>query len=186
MNLKIEWIAPEDVCLYENNPRKNDEAVKPVANSIRKFGFLVPVVLDKDNYAVAGETRVKAARDELKLPKIPFIRASHLNEDQIRAFRLADNKTGEIAEWDFEKLTAELEAVEIDMTAFGFSAEGSENFIDDLLNTEFIEARETDFFEMTFVFEKKHKEAIDNYVAAHGREGIINMIVEAAEGEQDA
>lgn len=121
MDIKIEWIAPGDVKLYENNPRRNDEAVKPVANSIREFGFLVPVVLDKDNYAVAGETRVKAARDELKLPKIPFVRAAHLTDDQIRAFRLADNKVGEIAEWDFEKLSAELEAVAIDMTVFGFS-----------------------------------------------------------------
>lgn len=186
MDIKIEWIAPEDVKLYENNPRHNDGAVKPVANSIQEFGFLVPIVLDKDNYAVAGETRVKAARDELKLPKIPVIRAAHLTDEQIRAFRLADNKVGEIAEWDFDKLTAELEAVEIDMTAFGFDGESDENFIDDLLNTEFIEARETNFFEMTFIFEKRHKETIDNYVAAHGREGIVNMIVEAAEGEQDA
>ena len=186
MDIKIEWIAPEDVKLYENNPRHNDEAVKPVANSIREFGFLVPVVLDKDNCAVAGETRIKAARDELKLPKIPFIRAAHLTDDQIRAFRLADNKVGEIAEWDFEKQAAELEAIAMDMAAFGFDALNNENFIDDLLNTEFIEARETDFFEMTFVFEKKHKDARDNYVAAHGRERIVKMIVEAAEGEQNA
>lgn len=132
MDIKIEWIAPKDVKLYENNPRKNDDAVKPVANSIREFGFLVPVVLDKDNYAVAGETRVKAARDELKLPKIPVIRAAHLTDEQIRAFRLADNKVGEIAEWDFDKLTAELEAVNIDMSQFGFELENAEKYLKSL------------------------------------------------------
>ena len=104
---------------YENNPRKNDEAVEYVANSIKEFGFKVPIVIDKDGVIVAGHTRYKAAK-QLKLKTVPCIIADDLNEEQIKAFRLADNKTAELAGWDFPLLDMELAELNMDMEQFGF------------------------------------------------------------------
>lgn len=105
---------------YEKNPRKNDYAVKYVAESIKQFGFKVPIVIDTDGVIVAGHTRYKAAK-KLKLKEVPCIVADDLNEEQVKAFRLADNKVSEAAEWDFDLLGEELdEILEIDMEAFGF------------------------------------------------------------------
>ena len=104
---------------YEKNPRKNDEAVEYVANSIKEFGFKVPIVIDKDNVIVAGHTRLKAAK-QLKIKTVPCVVADDLTEEQIKAFRLADNKTSEMAGWDFPLLDMELADIEMDMEQFGF------------------------------------------------------------------
>lgn len=105
---------------YENNPRLNDEAVKYVANSIKEFGFKVPIVIDKDNVIVCGHTRVKAA-EKLQLKSVPCIIASDLTDEQIKAFRLADNKVAEFSSWDYEKLEDELlNITEINMKFFEF------------------------------------------------------------------
>ena len=105
---------------YENNPRNNDNAVAAVAASIKEFGFKVPIVVDAAGVIIAGHTRAKAAA-QLGLQTVPCIVADDLTEEQIRAFRLADNKTGELAGWDFEKLEAELALLqEMDMSEFGF------------------------------------------------------------------
>ena len=118
---------------YENNPRNNDEAVEPVANSIKEFGFKVPIVIDKDKIIIAGHTRYKAAK-KLGLDKVPCIIADDLNEEQIRAFRLADNKVSEIATWDYNSLNFELEnIIDIDMTLFDFDMSG----ITDTFDTDF-------------------------------------------------
>ena len=109
-----------DIHPYANNPRKNDQAVDAVASSIREFGFKVPVVIDKNGEIIAGHTRYKAAK-KLKLKEIPCIIADDLTEEQIKAFRLADNKVGELAEWDLDMLDIELDEItEIDMEEFGF------------------------------------------------------------------
>lgn len=105
---------------YEKNPRKNDEAVKYVAESIKQFGFKVPIVIDSDGVIVAGHTRWKAAK-KLGLETVPCIVADDLTEEQIKAFRLADNKVAEKAEWDFDLLAGELdELFDFDMSVFGF------------------------------------------------------------------
>lgn len=108
-----------DITPYENNPRRNEEAVKYVAKSISKFGFRNPILIDRDGVIVAGHTRYKAAM-ELGMEKVPCIVADDLTDEQIRAFRLADNKVGEIAQWDQELLNFELGEIDIDMTDFGF------------------------------------------------------------------
>jgi hypothetical protein len=109
-----------ELTLYAHNPRINDAAVDAVANSIREFGFLVPVVIDKNNTIVAGHTRLKAAQS-LGLSEVPTVDVGNLTDAQIKAFRLADNKTAELAEWDFDKLKAELESLsDFDMSMFGF------------------------------------------------------------------
>lgn len=121
--LPIETLQP-----YNQNPRQiPEQAVKAVANSIREFGFRVPVILDKDNVIVAGHTRLLAAQ-ELGLKEIPCVVADDLTPEQIKAFRLADNKTSELSAWDFERLDIELEelsALDFDMTQFGFDDEVS-------------------------------------------------------------
>ena len=110
---------------YENNPRKNDAAVEYVANSIREFGWKVPIVIDKDGVIIAGHTRYKAAK-KLGMKTAPCIMADDLTEDQVKAYRLADNKVGEIAEWDFTALEQELDGIELDMSEFGFDDEMNE------------------------------------------------------------
>ena len=105
---------------YEKNPRKNDEAVKYVKQSIKEFGFKVPMVIDTENVIVAGHTRYKAAK-QLKIKEVPCIIADDLTEEQIKAYRLADNKVSEFAEWDFELLNFELEELSnFEMQDFGF------------------------------------------------------------------
>lgn len=108
-----------DIAPYENNPRRNDEAVKYVAESIRQFGFKNPILIDSNGIIVAGHTRYKAAI-ELGMEKVPCIITDDLTEEQVRAFRLADNKVAEIAQWDQELLNFELGEIDIDMTDFGF------------------------------------------------------------------
>ena len=112
----------DDLKPYEQNPRCNDNAVEGVAASIREFGFKVPLVIDKDNVIVAGHTRHKAAK-LLGLDKVPCIVADDLTPEQIKAFRLADNKVAELATWDtkleFLELS-ELDKIGFDMTVYGF------------------------------------------------------------------
>lgn len=105
---------------YEKNPRNNDEAVKYVAESIKQFGFKVPIVIDRENIIVAGHTRYKAAK-ELKIKTVPCIVADDLTPEQIKAFRLADNKVAEKATWNFDLLNLEMgEILNIDLEALGF------------------------------------------------------------------
>lgn len=118
-NLDVYKLIP-----YENNPRKNDDAVPYVKESIRQFGFKVPIVIDKDNIVVCGHTRLKAAM-ELGLKEVPCVIADDLDKEQIKAFRLADNKVSEKAKWDIEALDLELdEILSIDMEDFGFDVFG--------------------------------------------------------------
>lgn len=133
----IEWLRP-----YENNPRNNEQAVEAVANSIKEFGFKVPIVATIDGEIVNGHTRFKAAKF-LKLKTVPVLIADDLTEEQIKAFRLADNKTGELADWDVELLYGELdELTGFDMTMFGF--EDIDFSLDDFEEVEKEEGEEVD------------------------------------------
>ena len=120
MKLEIIYKKINEIIPYKNNPRKNDDAVEDVANSIKEFGFKVPIVIDKNNEIVAGHTRYKASK-KLGLEEVPCIIADDLSEEQIKAFRLADNKVSEKAEWDIDLLDNELDDIlNIDMSDFGF------------------------------------------------------------------
>lgn len=110
----------DEIRPYENNPRVNDGAVGAVAESIREFGFQQPIVVDRDGVIIAGHTRYKAAQ-KLGMTEVPVVVADNLTDEQVRAYRLADNKTGELAEWDFSALEEELAGIgELDMSLFGF------------------------------------------------------------------
>ena len=123
MGIEIKNVPVSEIIPYENNPRKNEKAVFAVQKSIEQFGFKVPLVLDKENVVVAGHTRLKAAI-EIGMETVPVIYADDLTDEQVRAFRLADNKTAELASWDNERLLQELEEITgIDMTAFQLYAE---------------------------------------------------------------
>ena len=133
--MKIVELKVDDLIPYENNPRKNDEAVDKVALSISAFGFKVPIVIDANNVIVTGHTRLKAAK-KLGLKTVPCIKANDLTEEQIKAFRLADNKVAEFSQWDEEKLIKELEALgDIDMSLYGFAFPDDEDEEDGEDNT---------------------------------------------------
>ena len=126
---------------YEKNPRKNTKAVKYVANSIETFGFKVPIVIDENNVVVCGHTRLLAS-EKLGMDEVPCIIAKDLTEEQIKAFRLADNKVSEKAEWDFDLLNEEMdELFNFDMEDFGFefvdeekNKEDTQNKVEGILN----------------------------------------------------
>lgn len=120
--MDIVKIKVADLIEYENNPRFNEEAVEPVAESIKQFGFKVPIIVDKNNVIITGHTRKKAA-ELLQMEEVPCIVADDLTPEKIQAFRLVDNKTAEFAQWDMDKLNEELSqltAFDIDMNSFGF------------------------------------------------------------------
>lgn len=141
---------------YEKNPRNNDGAVEYVANSIKEFGFKVPIVVDKHNVIIAGHTRLKAA-EQLGLHSVPVIVADDLTDEQVKAFRLADNKVSEFSEWNWDLLDEEInDILDLDMGDFGFDVEldqcdeyedvrGNERLrTDDAYNLRFINLDRTD------------------------------------------
>lgn len=120
--MQIVYKTLDEIYLNPNNPRHNDNAVDSVANSIKEFGFKNCIIINTDGMILAGNTRYKASK-KLNLEKVPCIVADDLTEKQQRAFVIADNKTAELAEWNFEALEkelAELTAFDFDMSAFGF------------------------------------------------------------------
>ena len=118
--LEIKYIPIDDIKPYKNNPRLNEDAIPYVMNSIKEFGFKNPIILDKNNVIVAGHTRLESAK-RLDMKEVPVIYADDLTEEQIKAFRLADNKVAEKSLWDYTKLDEELEDIlDIDMSMFDF------------------------------------------------------------------
>ena len=158
----------KDIIPYDKNPRFNDEAVEYVANSIKEFGFKVPVVLDKNNVIVTGHTRIKAC-EKLGINEIPCIYADDLTEDQIKAFRLADNKVGEIAQWDFDLLNIELDDINLDMSEFGF-IDGVAQEIDEL-EREDLSEKVNDVYEVIIECRSEHEqEMVYNKLIEEGYE----------------
>ena len=136
---QIQEVPIGDVKPYPKNPRNNDDGVDAVANSIKEFGWQQPIVVDKDNVIIVGHTRYKAAK-KLGMDKVPVVVADNLTDEQVKAYRLADNKTGELTIWDDDLLNDELsDILDIDMGDFGFDL--------DLDNDEDEEAQEDDFDE---------------------------------------
>ena len=123
--INIVYKSLDELIPYVNNPRDNAGAVDAVASSIKNFGFKVPIVVDKGNEIVTGHTRLLAAK-KLGMEKVPVIIADDLTEAEVKAFRLADNKVGELADWDWSLLDSEFEELkemelDFDIEEFGFS-----------------------------------------------------------------
>ena len=137
VNLKIADLKP-----YPENPRDNDNAVPGVVASIRQYGFIGAIIVNKDKVIINGHTRVKAMK-EMGADTIPAIIVDHLTPEQERALRIADNKTGEVATWNMDLLKAELKALQeagFDMGAMGFDT----SELDELLNGDSVETGQTD------------------------------------------
>lgn len=143
MGEEVVMMNPSELIPYDNNPRNNDGAVDAVAKSIQEFGFRSPIIVDKNKVIIAGHTRLKASL-KLGLDKVPVIIADDLTEEQAKALRLVDNKTNELADWDWDKLKVELDGIkDIEMEDFDFNlSEINENI---LQNEEQPEAQEDDF-----------------------------------------
>lgn len=136
--MQIQSAKINEVKPYPNNPRDNDGGVDAVANSIKEFGWQQPIVVDKDNVIIVGHTRYKAAR-KLGMKEVPVVVANNLTPEQVKAYRLADNKTGELTDWDMSLLDDELgDIADIDMSDFGFNLD---------LDDDEVEVQEDDFDE---------------------------------------
>lgn len=165
--MQIETRNVHDLVPYENNPRLNADAIDAVAASIKAFGFKVPIVVDRDGVIITGHTRREAAL-RLNLEEVPVIVADDLTEDQVRAFRLADNKVSELATWDEDALQAELDALtaaDFDLSDFGFDideAPTADDYSDDftLPNGE-----RPEMCTCTFTLHYRQKELIDFVLA---------------------
>ena len=134
--MKIELRKLADIRPYDKNPRLNDNAVAAVAASIREFGFRQPIVVDTDGVIICGHTRYKAAV-QLGLEKVPVHTAKDLTPEQIKAYRIADNKTGELAEWNFDLLPielGELQSCNYDLGLLGFDADDLAKLLDPGVN----------------------------------------------------
>lgn len=121
--MEVKYLPPGDLIPYQGNAKQHPpEQVEHIANSIKRFGWQQPIVVDKDNVVIIGHGRLFAAQ-ELHLDSVPVVYADKLTEEEVNALRLADNKTNESA-WDFGKLEEELAALDIagfDMEQFGFA-----------------------------------------------------------------
>lgn len=132
--MNVVYKKVDEIIPYEKNPRINDAAVEAVAKSIKEFGFRVPLVLDKNNVIITGHTRLRSAK-MLGMTEVPCIIADNLTPEQVQAYRIADNKTGEIAEWDYNLLPMELKDLQnadFDLSVLGFDSDE----LDKLLNGE--------------------------------------------------
>lgn len=156
-----------DLKPYEKNPRKNDNAVDAVANSIKQFGFKVPLVVDTNNVIVCGHTRYKAAKS-LGLESVPCVVADDLTAEQVKAFRLIDNKTSELASWDFEKLGEELNSLSSELVgAFELALPPQDDPLHDEIPSHPPTPKTAGEFESTtFFFTAEQKQAVETALAA--------------------
>ena len=153
-NPKIELVELSKIKPYENNPRHNEKAVDGVANSIKKFGFKVPIVVDKNYVIINGHTRYLASQ-KLGLERVPVIVAKDLTPEQVTKYRLADNKVGELADWNLEMLGDEIaELKDVDFGELGF------NEIELMILTEDIEPEEFDKNEIEEYSKRADKEIL--------------------------
>ena len=162
MNLEIIMHDVDAIIPYENNPRDNDNSVDAVIESIKNFGFLVPIVIDKDNVLVAGHTRIKALK-KMGIKQVPCILADKLTEEQIKAYRLADNMTSMNSKWNGKLVRLEMKALpEFDFTKFGMP----EKFMD---FKDRIKVEEDDFNEGQFIVDEPHSKQGDLYLLGNHR-----------------
>lgn len=116
----------DDLIPYENNPRKNEDAIPAVAESIEQVGYISPIVIDENNVILCGHTRLAALQKIGGVQEIDVLRVSDLSEEQKKKFRLLDNKTSEFSGWDFEKLDEELDGLDFGDFDFGFKTTSGE------------------------------------------------------------
>lgn len=155
--MEIKMIPVSEIVPYDRNPRDNDGGVDAVAESIEQYGFKVPVILDRNNVIIAGHTRFKAAQ-KLGMDKLPCVIANDLNDDQARAFRIADNKTNDLSLWDNKLLLQELEALQGTDWFTGFDMDLKDfGLLDEKDNTPVTDNEDGLTYEVVFRSENKDK-----------------------------
>lgn len=176
---EIVYKKTKELKLNEKNPRKNDNAVDTVAKSIEKYGFKNPLIIDTNNVVWCGNTRLKASK-KLGLEEVPCIVVTDLTEQKLKEYALLDNKTNELADWDYDMLEELLpecnldDFPEIDFTMFG------QSYIDDLMQNEFSDSKDATvgIFTISFNFPVEKKKSIDDFIKKNGKEYIVNKIIE--------
>ena len=124
-DLSVEWVSVDEVEPYDNNPRENDASVDKVVTSIGEFGWKQPIVVDSDMVVVVGHTRLKAAK-RMGMDKVPVHVATDLTPEQVKAYRIMDNRAHDLSQWDYTRLRVELEGLDdldFDLEATGFALE---------------------------------------------------------------
>lgn len=200
--MKVQDIAIDKVIPYAGNPRKNKDAIANVAASLREFGFRQPIVVDSEMVVVVGHTRLAAAR-ELGLAKVPVHIATDMTPDQARAYRLADNRTGEDAEWDIDLLGIELTGLmdtgfDIDLT--GFDPGEVKELLGNIAGTDYPDLKDGDrdpYQEITFILHDTQLEALKaalkiakqdfegrEFPNANGNGNAISLIAEFYQAEK--
>lgn len=149
--LKIVYKSPQELKIYKNNPRFNENAVDVVAKSIKKYGFLVPILINDKDLIISGDTRRKAAI-KLNIDKIPCIYIEGLTDEQLKAFRLVENKTSEFAKWDIDKLISELSEIT--------DADLFETFDFPNINIDEFDVKDEDFLLDTGIVKNKEKKKV--------------------------
>lgn len=186
MEARLQRVKLKDLKPYENNPRKNEKAVDQVAESIKQCGYISPIVVDEDNVILAGHTRFKALQ-RLGYTEAQVIVETGMTEEEKRKFRILDNKTGEKAEWDANKLALELHSVDFESFDFGF--EKNELNPDDFSTFfELPDGEQSEWRTMTFTLHKKQLEFIEGALQEitepeenyGNRDTIANKITEVA------
>lgn len=181
--MDIKMISPKELIPYDRNPRHNDAAVDKVAASINEFGFRQPIVVDGRNTIIVGHTRLKAAL-KIGLSEVPVIVADNLTQEQVKAYRLADNKTGELSRWDFSLLDQELSGIDnICMDEFGFEGIDVVEYISTLLDDDDCMgsvSAERETFNLTLTFSSTYKEELNAYIKANGKSDLVIAILEKA------
>ena len=161
-NFRLDELKP-----YEKNPRRNDRAVDAVVKSIEQFGFKIPIVIDADKVIIAGHTRYKAAK-KLRLESIPCVVAEDLTPEQVKAFRLVDNKTAELATWDFEKLGEELNSLASELVeGFSFTTPTQDESNEIAVEIQSTTTKQnSDYESVTFMFTREQLKIVEDALAA--------------------
>lgn len=176
--MNVEEISIEKIIPYARNPRKNDAAIAKVAASIKEFGFQQPIVVDGEMVVVVGHTRLEAARS-LEMDTVPVHIATGLSEQQIKAYRLADNRVAQDSNWDYDLLPLELE--EIGDAFTGFTDEELKSILGEVEGVDFPDLNDGDkgeFEQITFTLHESQaeliKEAIDRCLDQYDVDDSLN------------
>ena len=127
--MKVELVNIDTIIPYARNPRNNTDAVDDVVSSIKEFGFKQPIVVDKENVIIVGHTRYTAAK-RLDMKKVPVLKAIDLDENKVKAYRIADNRVNQNATWDYELLKLEFADIDLNTNFTGFELEEVNNIVD--------------------------------------------------------
>lgn len=176
--MQVTMMAVTALTPYEKNAKMhNDTQIDNVAESIRQFGFVQPIVVDRDGVIIIGHCRMQAAL-KLGLKEVPCVRVDDLTEDQVKALRIVDNKANE-SPWDIDLLKEELDEINLDGFDFEF---GTDSLLDSFDEESFsdVGASVLDKFAVTFNFPNEEKANVDNYIKAVGKDFIVDMIVKEA------